>query len=71
VRLEKPFSLVSYLIQDDKRLNEADVQARVDTGKTNYLSIKNPINVYIAYLTAWVDENNLVNFRDDIYHLDN
>jgi murein L,D-transpeptidase YcbB/YkuD len=32
--------------------------------------IKHPVPVFITYYTAWVDENGLLNFRDDIYKRD-
>jgi len=31
------------------------------------VDLKNPEPVAISYLTAWVDENGMMNFRNDIY----
>ena len=35
-----------------------------------FVQVKNPVRVFIIYYTAWVDENGLLNFRDDIYKRD-
>ncbi|MEJ7675268.1 MAG: hypothetical protein WKF59_21820 [Chitinophagaceae bacterium] len=35
-----------------------------------YVKVKDPVPVFITYYTAWVDENGLLNFRDDIYKRD-
>ena len=35
-----------------------------------FVQVKNPVRVFIIYYTAWVDENGLLNFRDDIYRRD-
>jgi murein L,D-transpeptidase YcbB/YkuD len=71
VRLERPFDLVTYLIQHDTRIDDEKVKDIIETHRTNYFRIKNPIPIYLTYVTAWVDDNGVVNFRDDIYHMDN
>jgi len=35
--------------------------------KKQYVTLKQTIPVFIGYFTAWVDEDGLLNFRDDIY----
>jgi len=35
-----------------------------------FVKVKDPVPVFITYYTAWVDENGLLNFRDDIYSRD-
>ena len=32
-----------------------------------YVTIKNPVPVFVGYFTAWVDSKGEINFRDDIY----
>ena len=46
------------------------IQEAMNSGNNNLLTIKNPVPVFITYYTAWVDENGLLNFRDDIYSRD-
>ncbi len=39
-------------------------------GKTTEVRLHNEIPVFIDYFTAWVDENGILNYRDDIYGKD-
>ncbi len=39
----------------------------MNKGTEEFVKLKNPVPVLITYYTAWVDENGLLNFRDDIY----
>ena len=42
----------------------------MNSGQQQFVTLKNPVPVFITYYTAWVDENGLLNFRDDIYNRD-
>lgn len=70
IRLENPFALVQYLMQDDPNWNEEKLQGILDSRHTKYVSVPHPIPIFLTYFTAWVDENGHINFRDDLYHLD-
>jgi len=35
--------------------------------KEKWVTLKDPIPVFVSYFTAWVDDEGLLNFRDDIY----
>ena len=35
--------------------------------KETWVSLKKSVPVMIAYFTAWVDKNGILNFRKDIY----
>lgn len=70
VRLERPFDLAAYLLKDNPNWSQEKLQEILDSGHTRYVKILRPIPVFITYLTAWVDENGKINFRDDIYNLD-
>jgi len=70
IRLEKPFDLVSYLMKDNADWDNQRIQDVIQSKKTTYVRIMKPIPIIITYITAWVDDNGKVNFRDDIYHLD-
>lgn len=70
IRLENPFTLVEYLMKDNPEWNNDHIQATLDAGKTKYVKIKNPIPIFITYITSWVDDEGRVNFRDDVYQLD-
>jgi len=40
------------------------------SGKERYVTLKQKVPVFIAYFTAFTDRNGLLNFRKDIYNLD-
>jgi murein L,D-transpeptidase YcbB/YkuD len=67
VRVDDPLGLATFLIQDDPSWNRARVDEVVRGGKTTYVKLVRPIPLHIVYMTAWVDERVIVNFRNDGY----
>ena len=43
----------------------------MQNGKEKYVTLSKPVPVFIAYFTAFIDRDNRLNFRKDIYNLDN
>jgi murein L,D-transpeptidase YcbB/YkuD len=39
----------------------------MNAGREQYVTVKETIPVYIAYFTAWVDDKDQLNFREDVY----
>lgn len=70
IRLERPFELVSLLMQGSQNWSEEREQSILEEGKTSYIKIPHPIPVIIAYLTVFVDDQGQLQFRDDIYGWD-
>ena len=70
IRLENPFSLAEYLLKDDQRWNEERIQQIIEAGQTKYVKVPQPIPIFIVYITAWIDDEGRVNFRDDLYQMD-
>lgn len=50
---------------DEDRLNEA-----LNENQEIHIPLKKPLAVHILYETAWVDDQGLIQFRDDIYGRD-
>ncbi|WP_394175088.1 L,D-transpeptidase family protein [Thalassotalea litorea] len=71
IRLEAPQKLASYLLARASKLTSKKLPELVQTGKTKTFNIDQPISVFIAYYTAWVNEREELIFSDDIYQLDN
>ncbi|EKD50312.1 MAG: ErfK/YbiS/YcfS/YnhG family protein [uncultured bacterium] len=46
------------------------ITAAIEAGKEQTVVLPEPIRVYILYITAWVDDNGELHFRDDIYGRD-
>lgn len=70
IRLENPLGLVDYLMDGSPTWNEEKMQDALNQDKPKYVRAYRPIPIIIAYLTAWVDDNGVVNFRNDIYGKD-
>ncbi len=70
IRLERPFDLVTYLMEYNANWNDDRMHTILEEGKTSYIKIARPMPVIITYLTTWVDEEGQLQFRDDIYGKD-
>jgi murein L,D-transpeptidase YcbB/YkuD len=55
IRLEKPIALLNALGFD------------YDTKKNKWITLEKQIPVYVEYHTLWVDDEGIIQFRDDIY----
>lgn len=69
IRLEEPFKLVEYF-RPNAGISQTEVWNYLGSGKTKFLPLNRNIPIYIGYLTAWVDSDNQVHFREDIYQKD-
>jgi len=70
IRLERPWDLARYLLQDDPKWTPEALQEAVATGETKTVLLRHPLPVHILYFTTWVDPDGTVQFRRDIYSRD-
>jgi len=70
IRVEAPLVLAAYLLQDTPSWNLETLTAAVASGRQQVIPLDRPIPVHIQYWTAWVDEDNAMQFRYDIYKRD-
>jgi murein L,D-transpeptidase YcbB/YkuD len=70
IRLEKPLDLAEYLFKDTPEWTTEKLQAAIETGEEQNIRLPEPVDIHILYLTAWVDDDGLLHFRDDIYGRD-
>ena len=75
VRVEKPHELAEYLLRPNTIETGRDwslpaVQAVVDGKQLEAVPLKRKVPVHLAYMTAWMDEFGLIQFREDIYGRD-
>ncbi len=71
IRLEKPVDFAYYLLEKGSGYTTEKIDRLWERSKPNhYLSVHQPIPLYIVYLTAWVDDQLQVQFRDDVYGYD-
>jgi len=69
-RIEKPVELGEYVLQDDPRWTREKLLTEIEKGIEQTILLPHPLNVHFVYLTAWVDEEGVLQFRDDIYKRD-
>ncbi len=70
IRVENPKKLLMYLLENDKTWTKEKLDQVLKTDTETGISVKPNMPVYIAYFTAWVDHKGNLNFRNDIYNLD-
>ncbi len=70
IRLEKPIELAEYLFRNEPGWDRNRILALITAGKTRTVRVPEPVPIYLLYLTAWIDRNGNVQFRDDIYGRD-
>lgn len=70
IRVQEPRRLAQYVLRHQPEWTEERIDSAMNGDKELYVTIKKPIPVLIAYFTAWVDEQGLLNFRKDIYKRD-
>jgi murein L,D-transpeptidase YcbB/YkuD len=62
--------MAQYLLRNNPEWTPDKIAEAMNSDKEKYVKLKKPVPVIITYYTAWVDENGLLNFRDDIYNHD-
>lgn len=71
IRLEHPLQLVEYFYSDNKDLNAELTNQYLSTAQTKYIQLKNPMPIYVTYITASVDAQGHAHFREDVYRRNN
>lgn len=70
IRIAEPVKMANFLLRNDKEWDSLKIDAAMHLGKEQYVTLDTKVPVFIAYVTAFVDRNGRLNFRKDIYHLD-
>tara|TARA_R110000868_G_scaffold39980_16_gene138669 strand:+ start:501 stop:1787 length:1287 start_codon:yes stop_codon:yes gene_type:complete len=70
VRVEDVRDLVAWLLEDNNGWNRARIDQTVSSGEHMDVTLTQNVPIYLMYLTAWVGEDGVVNFRDDVYKRD-
>lgn len=70
VRVAEPEALANAILntQDDWSLGK--IEAEVKSGDRTVVRLEKPLPVQLTYLTSWVDSDNVVHFRNDVYDRD-
>lgn len=70
VRLAEPMTLADFVFADTPAWGPEQRKAALDSQKTRYVTLNQPIPVYILYQTAWAAADGTLHFRPDIYDRD-
>jgi len=70
IRIEKPIELATYLLRDKPTWTSKKILAEIRKGKRQVVMLSNLFDVHIFYGTAWLDRGGTLQFRNDIYHID-
>jgi murein L,D-transpeptidase YcbB/YkuD len=72
IRVGEPGKLAQHLLQNEALWTDRKIDQAMNSGKEQYVTLKQPVPVFIGYLTAWVDlqHQNELNFRNDVYGRD-
>ncbi|MDQ7250714.1 L,D-transpeptidase family protein [Dongia sedimenti] len=70
IRVSDAGDLARQLLASDPQWPAERVDAALQTGGNQGVTLREPIPVHIVYDTAWADDNGMVEFRADVYHRD-
>jgi murein L,D-transpeptidase YcbB/YkuD len=68
VRVENPMELAELML--DGRWSQDKLKSMVQSKRTRWLHLKEPLPIILAYWTADTDEDGRVRFREDVYQRD-
>lgn len=67
VRLKEPAKMAQYLLNDTTKWNAEKVNEAMNANSEKFVRLKQSVPVMITYFTAWVNGEDGVSFREDIY----
>lgn len=70
IRISSPHQLADYLLRDQSGWSPEKIDEILSTKKENYVKLEKEVPIYILYLTAFVDFEGKLNFREDLYQKD-
>lgn len=70
IRVSKPRDLAEYLLRNDSTWTPEKIGKAMMSGKETFVKLKERRPVTIGYFTAWEDAEGRLQFREDVYGLD-
>jgi len=70
VRVQGVEQLVSWILKDTPGWTLSRIRQMKRTGETLDVAVKNPVPLYMHYITAWATPDGVVHFRRDVYGRD-
>jgi murein L,D-transpeptidase YcbB/YkuD len=70
IRVENPLEFAARLLGPDQGFTEADAERIVASRKRTRIDLRSPVRVHLTYFTAWIDDDGIPQFFEDIYGRD-
>lgn len=70
IRIAEPAKLAAFLLRDRKSWTTGKIGQAMHAGQEQWVTLAASVPVFIAYLTAFTDRDGRLNFRQDLYQLD-
>jgi L,D-transpeptidase YcbB len=70
VRVERPVELAGWLLRHQQAWDDARIRAAMGQEAPQSVRLAHTTPVHLLYFTAWVDDNGVVQFREDVYGRD-
>lgn len=70
IRLSDAPKMANYLLRKSNEWSPEKIEDAMNSGKEQFVKLKDPVPVIITYYTAWVDNKGVLHFADDIYQHD-
>lgn len=70
IRVGKPIDLANYLLDSNSSWTPERLSEEIKAGKRKWVSLSQPIDLYIVYMTTSVDDEGVLRFYKDIYGAD-
>jgi murein L,D-transpeptidase YcbB/YkuD len=70
MRMQQPVDMAAFLLSDDPNWQRAHIDQVIESGKTTFVPLKTQMPVHVVYMTSWVNEDGVIEFRKDFYKYD-
>jgi len=70
IRVERPWDLARYILRTASDRSADELATLRSSRERTRLELSDPMPVYVAYLTSWVDEDGTISFHQDLYDRD-
>lgn len=70
VRVADPNALAEVLLSETGEWSAERIAQAMNAGERKAVRLDAPVPVHLLYFTAWVDDDDVIHFRDDIYGRD-
>ena len=70
MRVEKPRLLAEKLLRGYQGWTRNNIDSAIDQNRTTRVKLQDDVPVYLMYWTTWVDEDGVLQVRDDVYNRD-